>query len=197
MTLITDTLSRAADTTSPLLSALSERWSPRGFDPTAVIDETTLTTILEAARWAPSASNIQPARFIVARRGTASFAKVHEGLMGFNKAWADSASVLIVNIAHLPIDETRENPWARYDLGQAVAHLTIQAQEEGLYTHQLGGIDGAAIAEAFGLTPDLAVVSVTVLGVLGDVDALSPELYAREIAPRTRKPLAELLLAND
>ena len=197
MTLITATISRAADTTSPILPVLAERWSPRGFDPTAVIDETTLTTILEAARWAPSASNMQPARFIVARRGTASFAKVYEGLMGFNKSWADAASVLIVNVATLPIDETRENPWARYDLGQAVAHLTIQAQHEGLHTHQLGGFDAAAIAAAFNLTADQAVVSVTVLGVLGDADALSPELYARESAPRSRKPLTELLLVND
>lgn len=197
MTLITDTISRAADTTSPILPVLAERWSPRGFDPTAVIDETTLTTILEAARWAPSASNMQPARFIVARRGSASFATIHEGLMGFNKAWADAASVLIVNVATLPIDDTRENPWARYDLGQAVAHLTIQAQHEGLHTHQLGGFDAAAIAAAFNLTADQAVVSVTVLGVLGDADALSPELYARESAPRTRKPLTELLLVND
>ena len=197
MTLITDTISRAADTTSPLLPVLSDRWSPRGFDPTAVIDEATLTTVLEAARWAPSASNLQPARFIVARRGSESFAKIHASLMGFNKAWADAASVLIVNVATLPIDADRENPWARYDLGQAVAHLTIQAQHEGLHTHQLGGFDAAALAEAFGLTGDQAVVSVTVLGVLGDVAALSPELFERESAPRTRKPLTDLLLVND
>ncbi len=197
MTLITDTISRAADTASPILPVLAGRWSPRGFDPSAVIDESTLTTVLEAARWAPSASNLQPARYIVARRGSASFAKIHATLMGFNRAWADAASVLIVNVANLPIDETRENPWARYDLGQAVAHLTIQAQHEGLHTHQLGGFDAPALAQAFGLGDGHAVVSVTVLGVLGDPDALSPELLERERSPRIRKPLAELLLVND
>ncbi|TFC03854.1 nitroreductase family protein [Cryobacterium mannosilyticum] len=197
MTLITDTLSRAADTTSPLLPVLAGRWSPRGFDPTALVDEATLTTVLEAARWAPSASNIQPSRFIVARRGTDSFVKVHETLRGFNKAWANAASVLIVNVATLAIDETRENPWARYDLGQAVAHLTIQAQHEGLHTHQLGGFDGAALALAFGLAEDQAIVSITALGVLGDVSLLSRELLERETAPRTRKPLTELLLVDD
>ncbi|WP_370327604.1 nitroreductase family protein [Cryobacterium sp. TMT1-62] len=177
--LITNTLSRAAHTASPLLPVLAGRWSPRGFYPTALVDEATLTTVLEAARWAPSASNMQPTRFIVARRGSDSFAKIHETLMGFNKAGANAASVLIVNVATLPIDVTRENPWARYDLGQAVAHLTIQAQHEGLHTHQLGGFDGTA------------------LGVLGDVSLLSPELLERESAPRTRKPLVELLLVND
>ena len=38
---------------------------------------------------------------------------------------------------------------------------------------------------------------MTVLGVLGDADALTPELLEREIAPRTRKPLTEILLVND
>jgi len=191
MTLITDTHSRAADTTAPILPAMAARWSPRGFDPTAVIDEDTLTTVLEAARWAPSGNNNQPARFIVARRGSESFRKIHSNLMGFNQAWADKASVLILNIAE------GDNPWAQYDLGQAVAHLTIQAQHEGLFTHQLGGIDRKALADAFHLKANQDAVTVTVLGVLGDAEALSPELLEREIAPRTRKPLTEILLVND
>ncbi|TFD07473.1 nitroreductase family protein [Cryobacterium sp. TMT1-66-1] len=196
MTLITDT-SRRADTQSPLIEILAERWSPRAYDKTAVIDEATLTTVLEAARWAPSGNNGQPARFIVARRGSASFVKITDALMGFNKAWADSASVLIVNVAQLPAEGERQNPWASYDLGQSVAHLSIQAQHEGLHTHQMGGFDGAAIAAAFNLTPEQDVVTVTALGVLGNADDLTAELREREVAPRSRKPLTELLLVND
>ncbi|MFC5929813.1 nitroreductase [Cryobacterium melibiosiphilum] len=204
MTLTTST--RNAVTDAPLLSPLAERWSPRGYNKTAVIDEATLTTVLEAARWAPSASNMQPARFIVARRGTASFTTINDALMGFNQVWADSASVLIANITQLnlpakpdaePGAEPAENPWARYDLGQAVAHLSIQAQHLGLHTHQMGGIDGPAIAAAFDLAADQVVVTVTALGVLGELAELAPELREREIAPRVRKPLAELLLVND
>ena len=200
MTLTTP--SRNAVTDAPLLSPLAERWSPRGYNATAVIDEATLTTVLEAARWAPSASNMQPARFFVARRGSASFTLIADALMGFNKAWADTASVLIANVTQLNLPdqdgvEAKENPWSRYDLGQAVAHLSVQAQHEGLHTHQLGGFDGAAIAAAFGLAADQSVVTVTALGVLGSLDDLTPELREREIAPRVRKPLIELLLVND
>ncbi|MGO4690395.1 nitroreductase family protein [Glaciibacter sp. 2TAF33] len=197
MTLITDTLSRAADTDAPLIPILAERWSPRGFDRTAVIDEATLTTVLEAARWSPSGSNGQPSRYIIARRGSASFTKIHDAMIGFNQAWADSASVLIANVAVLPLPGERENPWARYDLGQAVAHLSIQAQHEGLHTHQMGGFDAAEIATAFQLPDNYSVVSVTALGVLADVESLSTELLERESAPRTRKPLDELVLVND
>ncbi|NUT59413.1 nitroreductase family protein [Agromyces mariniharenae] len=197
MTLVTDLTSRKADTTAPLIHPLVERWSPRAYDPTAEVSTDVLRTILEAARWAPSANNTQPWRFIVARRGSDAFTTVHDALMGFNQAWADSAAVLIVNIAETADAEGKPRPWARYDLGQAVAHLTVQAQHEGLHTHQMGGFDGARIAQAFGLADHLEVVSITAIGVLGDVDALPEPLREREVAPRMRKPLDELVVAGE
>jgi nitroreductase len=194
MTLITDLTSRNADTDAPLISALVERWSPRAFDPTAEIGADTLRTVLEAARWAPSANNVQPWRFIVARRGTPEFTAVHDALLGFNQAWADSAAVLIVNVAEVADEQGTPRRWALYDLGQAVAHLSVQAQHEGLHTHQMGGFDVARLSEAFGLGDGLEPVSITALGSLGDVDALPEQLRQREVAPRSRKPLGELVI---
>ena len=197
MTLVTDLTSRKADTTAPLIHPLVERWSPRAYDPTAVVSTDVLRTILEAARWAPSANNTQPWRFIVARRGSDAFTTVHDALMGFNQAWADSAAVLIVNIAETADAEGKPRPWARYDLGQAVAHLSVQAQHEGLHTHQMGGFEAEQIRAAFDLADELEVVSITAIGVLGDVDALPDALREREGAPRLRKPLAELVLVGE
>jgi nitroreductase len=191
MTLATS--DRHADTTAPLLGALVERWSPRAYDPTAEVPTETLRTVFEAARWAPSANNVQPWRFIVARRGTAGFAKIHDALLGFNQAWADSAAALVVNLAETVDAEGNARPWARYDLGQAVAHLTVQAQHEGLHTHQMGGFDAARLREAFDLDASLEVVSVTAIGVLGDAANLPDGLREREAAPRIRKPLEELV----
>ena len=196
MTLITDLTSRRADTEAPLITPLVERWSPRAYDPAAVVDPAVVRTILEAARWAPSANNTQPWRFIVGRRGTDTFTTVHDALVGFNQAWADSAAVLIVNVAETVDAEGKPRPWARYDLGQAVAHLTVQAQHEGLHTHQMGGFDAARIHDAFDLDASLEVVSITAIGVLGDVDTLPEPLREREVAPRLRKPLEELVLAG-
>jgi nitroreductase len=197
MTLITDITSRNADTEAPLITPLVERWSPRAYDPTAEVDPAVIRTILEAARWAPSANNVQPWRFIVARRGTPAFATAHDAMLGFNQVWADSAAVLIVNIAETVDAEGRSRPWARYDLGQAVAHLTVQAQHEGLHTHQMGGFDAAKIHDAFGLDASLEVVSITAIGVLGDVDTLPDPLREREVAPRLRKSLEELVLVGE
>lgn len=197
MTLITDVTSRNAQTDAPLITPLVERWSPRAYDPTAEVDPAVLRTILEAARWAPSANNTQPWRFLVARRGSDAFTTVHDAMLGFNQAWADSAAVLIVNIAESVDAEGKPRPWARYDLGQAVAHLTVQAQHEGLHTHQMGGFDAARIHDAFDLDANLEVVSITAIGVLGDVDALPDALREREVAPRLRKPLEELVLIGE
>jgi nitroreductase len=192
--LSTEPPSRHATTDAALISPLMQRWSPRAYDPTAVVDPVVLRTILEAARWAPSANNVQPWRFVVARRGSDAFATVHNALRGFNQAWADSAAVLIVNLAETIDESGSARPWARYDLGQAVAHLTVQAQYEGLHTHQMGGFDAARIHDVFGLGERLEVVSITAVGVLGDAAALPDALRERELAPRLRKPLEELVL---
>ncbi|WP_158866694.1 nitroreductase family protein [Leifsonia sp. AG29] len=193
---ITDLAPRSADTSAPLLPALAGRWSPRAFDPEAVVDETKLASALEAARWSPSANNSQPWRFIVARRGTPAFDSIVANLMGFNQAWAGSASVLVVAAAEVVDAEGTERRWAAYDLGQAVAHLTIQAHHDGLHTHQMGGFDADGLRAAFDLDERFLPISVTAIGLLGDADALPEPLRARELAPRTRRPLEDVVVVN-
>lgn len=193
MTLVDTT--RHVPTDAPLIAPLVERWSPRAYDPSAELSEEDVRTLLEAARWAPSANNLQPWRFIVARRGTDEFTLVHDTLAGFNRAWADSAAALIVNVAEIADEAGTPRRWAHYDLGQAVAHLTVQAQHDGLHTHQMGGFDGARLAEAFGLSDRFEVVSITAVGKVGDASTLPEPLREREVAPRRRKPLDEILIA--
>ncbi|HEX6953520.1 MAG TPA: nitroreductase family protein [Agromyces sp.] len=192
MTLIDTT--RHVPTDAPLIAPLVERWSPRAYDPSAELSEDEVRTLLEAARWAPSANNSQPWRFIVARRGTREFALVHDALLGFNTTWADSAAALIVNLTEVADEAGRPRRWAAYDLGQAVAHLTVQAQHDGFHTHQIGGFDRARLVEAFGLGDRLDVVSITAIGKVGDAWTLPEPLREREVAPRSRKPLDELVI---
>ncbi|KQS17747.1 nitroreductase family protein [Frigoribacterium sp. Leaf186] len=185
---------RTAETRVPLVPLLDERWSPRSFDATATISDSQLDALLEAARWAPSASNQQPRRFVVARRGTPDFDTLVGALVGFNAAWADKASALIVGIAETSTVEGETRPFARYDLGQAIAHLTVQAHAEGFHTHQMAGVDFDVVRAAFELTDNLEPVTVTAVGVVDEADKLAEALAEREVAERTRLPLDELVL---
>ncbi len=191
-------VSRAADTSTPIHPALAERWSPRSFQKATTIDESQLTAALEAARWAPSAANSQPARFIVARRGSRAFDLVAKSLLGFNAVWAASAAVLLVGAVEAVDSDGKPRRWAEYDLGQALAHLSVQAHHDGLHVHQMGGFDVAAVSEAFALPENVIPVTVSAIGVLDTPDALPDEtLRAREVAPRTRLPLDEIVLVNE
>lgn len=185
---------RLAQTSRPVLDVLAARWSPRAFDADAPVDEATLTSALEAARWSPSANNSQPWRFVVARRGTPEHAAVVGTLMGFNSVWAGDAAVLIVALAETATAEGTPQRWAVYDLGQAVAHLSIQAHHDGLHVHQMGGFEPDAVRAAFDIDERFEPVTVIALGRLGDPDTLPEKLRERESAPRVRKPLDEIVL---
>lgn len=197
VTEVTDSTVRRAETSTPINEVLAERWSPRSFDASVPLDERKLTAALEAARWAPSAANSQPSRFIVGRRGSPAFDTVVANLRGFNTVWAVSAGALIVGIAEVRDAEGTERPWAKYDLGQAVAQFSMQAHHDGLHVHQMGGFDADGLQTAFSIGERFQPVSVAAVGTLASPDALPDALREREIAPRTRLPLSELLLLSE
>lgn len=179
----------------PLLAA---RWSPRSFDATHVLTDDDVGALLEAARWAPSASNSQPWRFAVAHRGMPEHAAVVDALVGWNQQWAPAASALLVAAAVTVTDEGKPLRWAAYDTGQAVAHLSLQAQAMGLAVHQMGGFDTEVVTRLLGTDPagaPQALVPQTVVAVgRHDPTAVLPEkLAARETAPRERLDPATLL----
>lgn len=192
----TPVLDRTARTAHPVLDVLADRWSPRAYDPETPVDEAKLASALEAARWAPSANNSQPWRFIVARRGSALHQGIVDALMGFNQAWAGNAGVLIVAVAETANAEGASYNHALYDLGQAVAHLSVQAHHDGLHVHQMGGFDRAAVSALVGLDERFAPATVIAMGEFGDIDALPEPLRERELAPRVRRPIDETVIAS-
>ncbi|MGW8482856.1 nitroreductase family protein [Microbacterium sp. NPDC055903] len=192
----TPLLDRTAPTDHPVLDVLAGRWSPRAFDATSAIDESKLAASLEAARWTPSANNTQPWRFIVARRGTALHAQIVDALVGFNQAWAGNAAVLVVAVAETASEDGTPITHAIYDLGQAVAHFSVQAHHEGLYVHQMSGFDAEVVREFADLAPRFSAVTVIAVGEFGDVEALPEVLQQREVAPRVRRPVDESVILS-
>jgi nitroreductase len=53
---------------------------PRGRGATHQLDQRAVLALFEAARWAPSANNSRPWRFLVAHRGEESFTRLLGGL---------------------------------------------------------------------------------------------------------------------
>jgi nitroreductase len=186
---------KTASTTVPVHPLLAERWSPRGFDQAHEIGDEALAALLEAARWAPSAQNSQPWRFLVTRRGEPAHDRLFAALAPGNQAWAGRASALVLVAARTAGDDGRPQPWALYDTGQAVAALVTQAQADGLAVHQMGGFDTGAVRAGFGLPDALTSVVVLAIGLPGDTTGLPEPLAAREAAPRARHPLGDLLLS--
>ena len=193
MTLIAD---RTAETDHPVLDVFAQRWSTRIFDAAAPLDEQALASALEAARWAPSASNTQPWRAIVARRDTPEHAKVFAALVGFNQTWAGTAAALVVFVAETATEDGTPRPWGVYDTGQAAAYFTIQAHASGLATHQMGGFDRDGLADSFGLDARFQPMAVTAVGTLGDAATVDETLRERENAPRERRRVADSLIAG-
>ena len=89
----TAAMRKTASTTVPVHPLLAERWSPRAFDRAHEISDEALSALLEAARWAPSAGNSQPWRFLVTRRGEPAHDRLYAALAPGNQAWAGAASI--------------------------------------------------------------------------------------------------------
>jgi len=176
------------------------RWSPRSFTNQEVSPEN-LARIFEAARWTASSSNEQPWHYLVGIRnspgGAATFDKIFAALVDGNKVCAAAAPVLILGVARTKfVRGGADNAYALYDLGAASSYLTLQAAILGIATHQMAGYDHDAARKSFAIPTDYALGSVIALGYQGEPSLLTSErLLASEVAPRTRKQLAEFVLS--
>jgi nitroreductase len=174
---------------------IRERWSPRAFS-TQAVEEYKILSLLEAARWSPSASNEQPWRFVVGRKGDEKYQKIYEALDDWNKKWIQEIPpVLVLNLAKKhTMHSGRVNPTAEYDLGQAVFAMVLEAFHLGMIAHEMSGFDHPKMLELLGLSDEYEPVSVTVFGYHGDDKQLPEYYYKQEHRIRERKPIEDLLL---
>ena len=191
------TQKRAAETSVPIHQILNERWSPRAFDSRPVEPEK-LRSLFEAARWAASSFNAQPWYFIVAAKDDAeSYRKVLESFVEFNQGWAKNAPVIGLSVARLNFEHNGQlNRHAFHDVGQAAANLAVQAAAHGLQLHQMAGILPEKARELFSIPQGYEAVAGFALGYPGDPESLPQQLKERELAQRTRKPLASFVFSG-
>jgi nitroreductase len=180
-----------------VLPIFHERWSARAFADRDV-PEADLKRVFEAARWTASSNNEQPWRFIVGQRGTETHEKIRQTLLGFNQPWAGKAPVLIVGVVKMRFERNdAPNTYALYDLGAASSYLTLQAAALGMTTHQMGGFDRGKSRELLGIPEGYEFGATIAMGYQDEPETLgSEELIKREMAPRARKKLGEIVFSE-
>jgi nitroreductase len=183
-----------ADAQHPIHDLTARRWSPYVFSERPV-DPADLRSIFEAARWAASSYNEQPWRWIVATADEpAEHARLLSCLVEGNQVWARRAPVLGLGISSLRFERNgRDNPAALHDLGLAAGNLSHEVTARGLHVHWMIGILPERARELYGIPDGFQPLTGFAIGYLGDLDAADDKLRARDLAPRTRKPLGELV----
>ena len=185
-------ISREASTHYPVHELIRKRWSPRAFADRPV-DEALLLQVFEAASWAFSSANRQPWRYIYGHKGSPVFATLLSCLNPSNQIWVQQAPILILSIAYTIDDEGKDNSSALHDVGAANATLALEAAANGLVTHPMGGFDKVKTRELCRLRDGADPVAFIALGYQGEPSMLPEKLRDRETAPRSRKPLTELI----
>lgn len=187
-------MEKPANTDHPIHEFLRRRWSPRIFSAQRVAPET-LSSLFEAARWAPSSSNEQSWHFLLATQDEPKeFHRLLSCLTDGNVRWVKHAPVLAISVTRLNFEEDgKPNRHAFHDIGLAVANLTVQATSMGLFVHQMAGFFPEKVKELYEVPDGYEAVTAIALGYPGDPATFPEDIQRRERAERTRKPLTSFL----
>lgn len=190
-------MNKEAVTEFDVIPLIKNRWSPRAFQDKE-IEREKLQSIFEAARWAPSAFNEQPWRFITGIKSKGdTYERIADTLVEANARWATKAPVLVLTTTKLRFSHNnKENTASLYDLGQAVSMLTLQALHEGVYVHQMGGFSKEKAIENFDIYEVYAPVTVIAMGYLGTSANIPEDLQKGEESIRMRKRATEFVFEN-
>jgi len=185
-----------ANNTNPILEEIRQRWSPRAFSEKPVELEK-VQSLLEAARWAASAFNEQPWRFIIGIKGDKTWDIILGTLVEWNQKWAQKAPVLVINIGKKTSSfNGKPNATYAYDTGQAVAMMVTEAVNQGLIGHQMSGFDAEKASELFEISDDFQPISVTAFGYLGNPELLPEDMKESEFEERIRRSLDETVFSG-
>ncbi|KAB8126357.1 nitroreductase family protein [Gracilibacillus oryzae] len=162
------------------------RWSPRAFSGKEV-EEAVLMSIFEAARWAPSASNKQPWRFVIASTKEEKDL-FNQFIMEGNLKWCKAAPVYA-----LLLSDTEAGGAHAFDAGTAWGYLSLQAWKNGLITHAMGGIYKDKARELLNIPDQYDVHALIAIGYQDDISILE-EAYQEREKPSNRRSLKETII---
>jgi nitroreductase len=181
---------KAAPANCMIHDLAARRWSPRAFNENKPVEPRKIMTLLEAARWAPSCFNEQPWHFLVFdSTNTDALRRARACLVAFN-AWAAKAPVLMLSVAREHFSNNgKPNRHAQHDLGMAAMNLVLEAVNQGLIAHQMGGFDVECARREFGIPAGYTPIAMIAIGYPGDIDKLPASLRSAETQGRQRNPI--------
>lgn len=169
-----------------------ERWSRRALTDQPITQQQ-INTLFEAARWAPSASNLQPWLFVYASQPE-SLSAARTLLKEANQRWATRAPLLVFVFARKRHPETGAPiRTAAFDTGAAWQSLALQAHKLGLSARAMGGIHHDKAYEVLGVPEqDFESIAGIAIGYPAERATLPEDLHLRE-QPNARKSTREFV----
>jgi nitroreductase len=165
-----------------LTDVISKRQSCRSFQKKPV-DDTTIRSIIDLARNAPSASNRQEWRF-VAVKDPAKISAIAE--KAGDQKWLANAPMILACCADTNNHTMRcRQPCYPIDLAIIIDHITLIAADKGLGTCWIGAFEEDVVKEICGIPKHVRVVELLPIGYPADT--------ARE---KKRMPVDEILFAD-
>jgi len=157
------------------------------------IESEKINTILEAARLAASARNMQPWRFIIVQGEKAVEALAHA--FGESNLVISQAPVIIIACAR-PGDDVMHDgkEYYLFDVGLAVANMLLAATDLGLVTHLMAAFKEGEVKRILHIPDDVRVVIATPLAY--PLEASYDEAASERLSQRTRKCLKEVSYFN-
>lgn len=173
---------------------ITDRWSPVAFDEREVEYEK-IHLLFEAAKWAPSARNTQPWRFIFVTRKMPDYKVFLDFMTEYNRTWASTAPLLVMPLAQvISTYKNRPNRLAFYEAGMAVGNLLVQATAMDLMVHQMSGYDVEKAKETLVVPTRYEPMSIMAIGYKGDVSKLPEDVAPWEKRERTRMEISRFLV---
>lgn len=188
---------KIANTSFPILSLLTQRWSPYAFSEKKVAPSD-LLSLFEAARWAPSSYNEQPWSYIVATSDNKEeFQLLLSCLVEANQEWAKYAPVLALGVASMKFARNgKDNRAAMHDLGAASANLSVEAIARNIYVHQMVGILPDRAKEVYKIPDGYEALTGLAIGYLAENSNAAAQLQERDRTKRQRKTLSEFVFGK-
>lgn len=147
-----------------VMKAIRERYSCRSYQPRAV-EKGKLEQILEAARLAPSARNLQDWRFVVV---TDEETRKQLAAAAYNQAFVAQAPVVIAACSVSNYKMRCGQAIASIDVSIALEHMALEAVELGLATCWIGSFMPQEVRKILQIPTDAVVVELMTLGYPAD-----------------------------